>query len=125
MIPRLLIPGLLFVALFAAFACGGEGEKDDTILTSELGQQLEGPPPRYAPAVEELPGYFIVDRANSFNLSALTFASLGPFATLADGDRLAAAWGYEGGYIVVFPAGWTCRGSPGGSLLRHRHDSPV
>ncbi len=54
---------------FLLAACGGD---DDSGSGSESapGVAVDGPPLRYMPAVEEMPGLFTVDEGNSFGLSS-------------------------------------------------------
>jgi hypothetical protein len=99
---------VLFLALpFFALACGGDDGGDDIAPDASTGQSEPGrlltePPAAYAPAVEELAGFFSVQDNETYGLSAGTFASLGPFDSRADGERLADEWGYDSGFRVIF-----------------------
>jgi hypothetical protein len=103
-----LLAALIAIPVLLAAACGGGSDDDNGAPTSvpfstaELGTMLVGPASLYAPSLEELPGYFTLDRGETFGLSALTFTALGPFSSAEEGDRLSAEWGYVDGYRGVF-----------------------
>ncbi len=113
---------------FLLAACGGD---DDSGSGSESapGVAVDGPPLRYMPAVEEMPGLFTVDEGNSFGLSSRAFAGMGPFRNVQEGDELAEEWGYTVGNVMVFRPDGLLAGVLEGryfaTIMIHQFETPV
>jgi hypothetical protein len=96
---------LLVVALVAV-SCGG-GESAPTPVPTPTGvvpdgPTLEGPASRYAPGIDEVPTFLLVDAEGTFTVARDGYLVLGPFRDTVEGRRLLDDWGYESGYRVQF-----------------------
>ncbi len=60
--------------------------------------KVEGPATRYVAQINDLASGYDTLPQETFLLSATGFATNGYFANVADGERLAAEWGYQDGY---------------------------
>lgn len=107
---RLRLPTVLLmlglVLLGAGTACGGDDDGNPGSNAGNTGPDpiLSGPPAAYAPALDELPGVYDVNRSETYTLSPATFATLSgaPFTDTQAAQDFATEWGYQGGYTALF-----------------------
>ncbi len=96
----------LLLAALVAVSCRG-GESAPTPAPSPTGDvpdgpTLEGPASRYAPGIDDVPEFLLVDAEGTFPVARDGYLVLGPFRDTVEGRRLLDEWGYDSGYRVQF-----------------------
>ena len=102
---------LLAATLLAAgAACGSDDGATETAASATaspvneapLGERYDGPASRYAPQLDEVPGFLVIDAEQTFPVGESGFWVLGPFQNTVEAQRLTPEWGYESGYRIQF-----------------------